>query len=137
MLQTTATCLNQYGSAFLRLSKPRQINGQCNITKHCIIERSVTSRYHGSKIPGSQQSLFRETAICILERWKKSMKEQSCTGEYSNNSATIKLYWFFPRLIDFCSSEKSDVCALIDMAATFSRPRFVKIQKFCFHGNVT
>ena len=85
----------------------------------------MKSRYLGSKIPGSQQSLLRETAICILERWKKSMKEQSCIGEYSNNSATIKLYWFFLRLIDFGSSERSDECALIDMAATFARPRFV------------
>ena len=35
--------------------------------------RSVTSRYHGSKISGSQQSFLTETAICIVERWKKSM----------------------------------------------------------------
>ena len=38
-----------------------------------IIERSVTSHHHGSKISGSQQSFFAETAICIVERWKKRM----------------------------------------------------------------
>ena len=134
MLQATAPRLNQYGLLFYVLVSLVQINGKCNITKHCIIEKGVTSRYHGSKIPGSQQSLLRETAICMLKRWKKGMKEQSCTGEYSNNSATIKLYWFFPRLIDFGSSGKINACALIDMAATFARPRFVKIQKFCFNA---
>ena len=37
------------------------------------IERtSVTSRYHGSKISGSQHFLT-GTAICVVERWKKSM----------------------------------------------------------------
>ena len=30
--------------------------------------RSVTSRYHGSQISGSQQSFLTETAICIIER---------------------------------------------------------------------
>ena len=34
---------------------------------------SVTSSYHGSKISGSRQSFLTETAICIVERWKKSM----------------------------------------------------------------
>ena len=41
--------------------------------QHQTTERSVTSRYHGSKISGSQQSFLTETAICIIERWKKSM----------------------------------------------------------------
>ena len=31
------------------------------------------SGYHGSKISGSQQSFLTEMAICIVERWKKSM----------------------------------------------------------------
>ena len=35
--------------------------------------RSVTSRYHGSRISGSQQSFLTETAICIVEREKKRM----------------------------------------------------------------
>ena len=38
-----------------------------------IEERSVTSHHHGSKISGSQQSFFAETAICVVERWKKRM----------------------------------------------------------------
>ena len=32
----------------------------------------MTSRYHGSRISGSQQSFLTETTICIVERWKKS-----------------------------------------------------------------
>ena len=36
------------------------------------VERSVTSRYHGGKISGSQQTFLTEMAICIVERWKKS-----------------------------------------------------------------
>ena len=39
----------------------------------CIERKSVTSHYHGSKVSGSQQSFLTETAICIVERWKKSM----------------------------------------------------------------
>ena len=35
--------------------------------------RSLTSRYHGRKISRSQQFFLTETAICIVERWKKSM----------------------------------------------------------------
>ena len=35
--------------------------------------RSVTSGYHGSKISGSQHSSLTETAICIVEPWKKSI----------------------------------------------------------------
>ena len=38
------------------------------------IERKcVTSCYHGSKISGSQSSFLTETAIFIVERWKKRM----------------------------------------------------------------
>ena len=33
----------------------------------------MTSRYHGSKISGSQQTFLTETVICIAERWKKSV----------------------------------------------------------------
>ena len=35
--------------------------------------RSVTSGYHCSKISGSQHSFLTETAICIVEPWKKSI----------------------------------------------------------------
>ena len=42
--------------------------------QHQTTERtSVTPRYHGSKISGSQQSFLTETAICIVKQWKKSM----------------------------------------------------------------
>ena len=33
----------------------------------------MTSGYHCSKISGLQQSFLTETAICIVEQWKKSM----------------------------------------------------------------
>ena len=33
----------------------------------------MTPGYHGSKISGSEQSFLTETAICIVERWKKCM----------------------------------------------------------------
>ena len=36
-------------------------------------KRSVTSSYHGSKISGPRQCFSTEAAICIFERWKKSM----------------------------------------------------------------
>ena len=38
-----------------------------------IQRRSVTSRYHGSKISGSQQSFWTETVVCIVDRLKKRM----------------------------------------------------------------
>ena len=38
-----------------------------------VIERSVTSHYHGSTISGSEQSFLTEVAICIVKQWKKSM----------------------------------------------------------------
>ena len=38
-----------------------------------IARRSMTSGYHDSKFSGSQQSFLTETAICMVERWKKSM----------------------------------------------------------------
>ena len=33
----------------------------------------MTSRYHNRKISGYQQCFWTGTAICIIERWKKSM----------------------------------------------------------------
>ena len=35
--------------------------------------RSVTSHYHSRKRSGTQQSCLTEMAICIVERWKKSV----------------------------------------------------------------
>ena len=43
-----------------------------HIPRRCSIERSMTSRYHGCKISGPQQSFLTETAICIVDPWKKS-----------------------------------------------------------------
>ena len=44
----------------------------CNIFSH-LERRNVTSCYPGCKISVSQQSILVETAICIVEWWKKSM----------------------------------------------------------------
>ena len=63
---------------------------QRNLTNSQLtIKRSVTSRYHGSKISGSQQYFLTETAIFIVKRWKRQEKYgllfcsqvQSCTGK--------------------------------------------------------
>ena len=61
----------------------------------------MTSRYHGSKISGSQQSVMSETAICVVERWKESMgyhfvpecnqAQESCMP----NFFVFVLFWFF------------------------------------------
>lgn len=49
--------------------------------------RSVISHYHWRKISGSQESFLAETAICIVEQWKKSMGKECSTfksGRFSN-----------------------------------------------------
>ena len=38
-----------------------------------VIERSVTSHYHGSTTSASEQSFLTEIAISIVKQWKKSM----------------------------------------------------------------
>ena len=43
----------------------------CLRARSSMERRSVTSCYHGSNICGSQQPFLTETAICIVERWKK------------------------------------------------------------------
>ena len=52
---------------------------QRNLTNSQLtIKRSVTSRYHGSKISGSQQYFLTETAIFIVKRWKRQRKSMGC-----------------------------------------------------------
>ena len=74
-------------------------------------KRSVTSGYHGSKISGSQQPFLTEAAICIFERWKKSMGYcfvPECNHAQENNKC------YFPFIF----------------SAIFAWPRLVEIQKF-------
>ena len=78
---------------------------------------SERSRYHGSKISGSQQSFLTETAICIVERWKKSMGY---------------------RPVSKCNhAEESHTVTSILFSAIFAGPLFVEIPTFCNHGKVT
>ena len=82
------------------------------------IERKcVTSCYHGSNISGSQPSFLTETAIFIVERWKKRMD-----------------YRFHPECNQVQESHTHQLFAFFNVA--FAGPRFVEIQKFCYHGNM-
>ena len=79
------------------------------------IERgNVTSHNHSSKIYGStsKQSFLTETAICVVEQWKKSM---GCC------------------LVPECShAQQSHACPCLSfLSAIFAGP------KICSHGNVT
>ena len=79
--------------------------------------RSVTSRYHGSKISGSLQSFLKEKGICVGERWKNSM-------EY--------------RFVLECSqARESHTFQSFRFSAIFAVKRFVEIKKCCYYGNVT
>ena len=81
-----------------------------------IERKSVTSWYHGNKISGSQPSFLTETAIFIVERWKKRMDYRfhpECNQ--AQESHTHQLFFFFN--------------------VAFAGPRFVEIHKFCYHGN--
>ena len=107
-LITTIRYLQEKQSSIVRpLPKMRQV------------ERwSVTSGYHGSKMSGSQSSFLTETAICIVERWKKSMGYCFVPkGNHAQESHACQFFSFF--------------------SAIFAGPRFVKIKIFCYHGNVT
>ena len=83
-----------------------------------IERRSTMSCYHGSKISGSQQSFLTETAICIVERCKKNMDYCFVVQSYKGKSWISIFSFFF-------------------LSAIFAGPRFVEIQKLCYHGNVT
>ena len=49
------------------------------------------SRYYGRKIFGFQQSFLTETAICIVERWKKEWATH-CTGK--SYMTTFSFFFF-------------------------------------------
>ena len=78
-----------------------------------IKRRSVTSRYHGGKISRSQQFFLTETAISVVERWKKSLG-----------------YCFAPSAI------MHRKVILVNVVPVFAGPRFVEVQILCFHVNV-
>ena len=64
--------------------------------------RSETSRYHGSKIAQSQQSFLTETAICTVERWKKSNGYRfvpECNHEEESRTCQF-FHSFLPNLQD-------------------------------------
>ena len=62
-----------------------------------IERRSMTSGYHDSKFSGSQQSFLTETAICIVERWKKSMGYRFVPEfNLAQGSYTCHIFWNFP-----------------------------------------
>ena len=82
--------------------------------------RIVRSRYHGSKILGPRQFFMTETAICIVERWKKSMGyhfDPQCNHAQESCMSFLSFFFFLPYLQD--------------------NGLLVEIQKFCYHGNVT
>ena len=69
----------------------------------------TSSHYHGGKITGSQQSFLTEIAICIVDRWKKSMATR-----------------FFAE----CNhAQESHTCQYFRFLAMFAGPRFVEIQQ--------
>ena len=88
-----------------------------------IARRGVTSCYHSSKILESQQSLLTDMAIClaicIVERWKKSMGYHFVPGCNHAQESPVNFFVFF-----------------VFFPAIFAGPRFVEIQEFCYHGNM-
>ena len=65
--------------------------------------RSLTSRYHGSKISRSQQFFLTETATCIVERWKKSMGYRfvpECNHAQERHTCQFFLFFFCYTLQD-------------------------------------
>ena len=117
-------CLVTIGMTFD--AKERLMNVACIIrmygvkhTQKTLGWRSVTSGYHGSKISGLHQSFLTETVICCRTMEAKyglpsCSWVQSCTGK----SYMSFFFSFF-------------------FSVVFAGPRFVEIQKSCYHGNVT
>ena len=77
---------------------------------HTIERRSVTSPYHWSKFSGSQLSLLTETAICIVERWKKSLDyhfDPECY--HAQESYTCQFFRFFCHFVCWDPGDDSSV----------------------------
>ena len=88
-----------------------------------IARRGVTSCYHSSKILESQQSLLTDMAIClaicIVERWKKSMGYHFVPGSNHAQESPVNFFIFF-----------------VFFTVIFAGAWFVEIQEFCYHGNM-
>ena len=58
--------------------------------------RSVTSHYHSRTRSGTQQSCLTEMAICIVERWKKSVVYYFVSQcNHAQESNTCQFFLFF------------------------------------------
>ena len=65
----------------------------------------MTSRCHGIKISGSQESFLTKTTICIVEQWKKSSRYRF-VPEYNHAKGSHACQFF--RF--FCHIGKTTVC---------------------------
>ena len=84
---------------------------------HSIERRSVTSRYHGNQISGSQQSFLTETAIDIVERWKKSLGYRFAPDySHAKDSHACQCFRFF-----FCHICRTTVCSNPDILLPWER----------------
>ena len=64
--------------------------------------RSVTSHYHSRKRSGTQQSFLTEIAICIVERWKKSMVYYFVSQcNHAQKSNTCQFFLFFSVFLSY------------------------------------
>ena len=63
---------------------------------HSIERGRVTSRYQGNQLSGSQQSFLTETAIGIVERWKKTLGYRFAPDcNHAKNSHACQCFRFF------------------------------------------
>ena len=68
-----------------------------------VIEKSITSRYHGIKISGSQKSFLTESAIFIVEQQKESMGYRfvpECNHTQESHTCQLFRFFFLPYLKD-------------------------------------
>ena len=84
---------------------------------HSIERRSVTSRSHGNQISGCQQSFLTETAIGIVERWKKSLGYRFAPDcNHAKDSHACQCIRFF-----FCHICRTTVCSNPDILLPWKR----------------